>query len=158
VAAAAAHSIDAPSSARRISSTVLPATSRPTASRFAITAPPRRLREGRERRIDRDVAAQRVGQVGEAVRAHVMRRDAGATASEVFSRSPGERDPGADLVRHARQNPGAADFGKEPDPDFRHRELRNVARRRDAIRAPTRRIRRHHDAVDQRRRTACVSA
>ena len=36
-----------------------------------------RLRKGREHRVDRDGAAQRVEQIGEARRRHVMGRDAG---------------------------------------------------------------------------------
>ncbi len=103
---------------------------------------PGRFGEGRERGVDRDIAAQRIGQIGETVRAHVMRRDAGRDRVGGLQPVAGERHT------RCRARPACA-----AETRWRRRRERNRCRppasrtesgrpRRDASRAPTRRRRR----------------
>ena len=127
----------------RISSTLSPANSRVDRVAPRRHRPlGRRLREGRERRVDRDIAAQRIGQVGEPLRAHMVGRDAGRDRVGGLEPIAGERAPGADLARHARQHPGARRHrgrSRSRPPAWRTGSGR---RRRDASRAPRCRRRR----------------
>ena len=131
---------------------VSPANSRSIAARRAAIGPSaRRLGKSAEHGIDRDRAGQSPRAAPEsaptATRWVAM---PGSDAVGGVEALAGQRAIGAELARHARQEPGGADVGKEADADLRHGE--GIAVAGDAVRAVHRNAdaAAHDDAVDQR--------
>src|SRR5581483_3307971 len=87
----------------------------------------RRFSEGIENGVDRHGAAEAVEQRREARRRNTMGGDAGGQRVGGIEALAGERTIGAELARHARQEPGGADIGEEADADLRHGKLEAVA-------------------------------
>ena len=92
---------------------------------------------------------QRLAQGSELSRRHDRIGKAGMDRVRAVHGLPGQSEVRADLARRTRQQPGAADIGKEAEPDFGHREFRLVGH--DAVRGMRRQAdaAAHHDAVHE---------